>query len=211
MRRQARHPAPILALDLFRRPLFALSAATSVCSFTAQGLAFVSLPFLFEVMLHQSQVATGFLLTPWPLLVALAAPIAGRLSDRFSAGLLGGCGLAVLAVGLALLAFLPAEPSVTAIVWRLAVCGAGFGFFQSPNLRALMTSAPAHRSGSASGIVATGRLFGQTLGAALVAACFSLAGAHGAILALGLGGAFAGLAAFASFARLLVPVKAIKA
>jgi DHA2 family multidrug resistance protein-like MFS transporter len=205
LRRQGRHPAPILPFDLFRRPLFALSAATSVGSFAAQGLAFVALPFLFEVTLHRSQVATGFLMTPWPLLVAVMAPIAGRLSDRFSAGALCGLGLAMLAAGLAALALMPAKPSLFDIIWRLALCGAGFGFFQSPNLRALMTSAPAHRSGSASGIVATGRLFGQTIGAALVAACFSLSGAHGAVLALGLGGLFAGAASVASFSRLLLP------
>ncbi len=121
---------PVLAVDLFRRPLFALSAATSVCSFAAQGLAFVSLPFLFQHALGRSQVETGFLMTPWPVVVALMAPIAGRLSDRYPPGLLGGIGLAILAAGMASLAALPAEPSVVGIAWRMALCGAGFGFFQ---------------------------------------------------------------------------------
>jgi len=43
-----------------------------------------------------------------------------------------------------------------------------------------MSSAPADRSGSASGIVATARLTGQTSGAALAALCFGLAGREGA-------------------------------
>ena len=51
IRRQADHPAPMLPIDLFRRPMFALSAATAVCSFAVQGLAFVSLPFYFEDVL----------------------------------------------------------------------------------------------------------------------------------------------------------------
>ena len=55
-RRHADHPAPMLPIDLFRRPMFALSAATSVCSFAVQGLAFVSLPFYFEDVLLRSQV-----------------------------------------------------------------------------------------------------------------------------------------------------------
>ncbi|MGX7709327.1 MFS transporter [Methylobacterium sp. Gmos1] len=204
LRRQAGHPAPMLAVDLFRRPLFALSAATSVCSFAAQGLAFVSLPFLFQHTLGRSQVETGFLMTPWPVVVALMAPIAGRLSDRYPPGLLGGIGLAILAAGMASLAALPDEPSVVGIAWRMALCGAGFGFFQAPNLRAIMTSAPQSRSGGASGIVATSRLIGQTTGAALVAACFAVAATHGPALALGLGAAFAGIASVVSVSRLAV-------
>jgi DHA2 family multidrug resistance protein-like MFS transporter len=204
LRRQAGHPAPMLAADLLKRPLFALSALTSVCSFAAQGLAFVSLPFLFQHALGRSQVETGFLMTPWPVVVALMAPVAGRLSDRYPPGLLGGIGLAVLALGMGLLAALPVDPSVLDITWRMAICGAGFGFFQAPNLRAIMTSAPPTRSGGASGIVATARLLGQTTGAALVAACFAIADARGPALALGLGGAFAGVASAVSFLRLTV-------
>ena len=90
----------MLPVDLFRRPLFALSTVTAICSFAAQGLAFVSLPFYFQTVLGRSQVETGFLMTPWSLVVALMAPLAGRLSDRYPPGLLGGIGLAVLAVGM---------------------------------------------------------------------------------------------------------------
>jgi MFS transporter, DHA2 family, multidrug resistance protein len=203
-RRQADHPAPMLPIDLFRHPLFALSALTAVCSFAVQGLSFVALPFYFEDVLHRSQVETGFFMTPWPLVVAIMAPIGGRLSDRFSAGLLGGLGLALLGTGMALLALLPTSPGVVDIVWRMAVCGVGFGLFQTPNMRALMSSAPPHRSGSASGIVATARLIGQTAGAALAALCFGLADREGATLALALGAGFAGLGSVMSLLRLTV-------
>ena len=101
------------------------------------------------------------------------------------------------------MAFMPEQPSVFDISWRMLLCGMGFGFFQSPNLKALMTSAPAERSGGASGIVATARLFGQSIGAALVALCFSVSTLHGSRLALGLGAGFAGAACLASFLRLL--------
>jgi DHA2 family multidrug resistance protein-like MFS transporter len=204
MRRHADHPAPMLPIDLFRRPVFALSTATAVCSFAVQGLAFVSLPFYFEEVLLRSQVETGFFMTPWPLVVAIMAPIGGRLSDRYPAGILGGLGLALLGVGMALLAVLPATPSVANIVWRMAICGLGFGFFQTPNMRALMSSAPPGRSGSASGIVATARLTGQTIGAALAALCFSLAGHQGAALALALGAGFAAVGSVMSFLRMAV-------
>ena len=72
----------------------------------------------------------------------------------------------------------------------MVICGIGFGFFQTPNMKAIMSSAPPHRCGSASGIVATARLIGQTTGAALAALCFSLAGRDGAALALALGSRF---------------------
>jgi DHA2 family multidrug resistance protein-like MFS transporter len=98
-RRHADHPAPMLPIDLFRRPVFALSAATAVCAFAVQGLAFVSLPFYFEDILLRTQVETGLFMTPWPLVVAIMAPIAGRLSDRYQAGILGGLGLATLGSG----------------------------------------------------------------------------------------------------------------
>jgi MFS transporter, DHA2 family, multidrug resistance protein len=203
-RRNADHPAPMLPIDLFRLPMFALSAATSVCSFAVQGLAFVSLPFYLEDVLGRTQVETGFFMTPWPLVVAIMAPIGGRLSDRYPVGILGGIGLALLSVGMVLLATLPAEPGIANIVWRMVICGIGFGFFQTPNLRALMSSAPPHRSGSASGIVATARLTGQTLGAALAALCFALGDHEGATLALALGAGFAALGSVMSFLRLAV-------
>jgi len=207
-RRHADHPAPILPIDLFRRPLFALSAATAICSFGVQGLSFVALPFYFEDVLGRSQVETGFFMTPWPLVVAIMAPIGGRLADRFPAGILAGIGLILLGLGMALLAMLPANPSVADIVWRTMVCGFGFGFFQTPNLKAIMSSAPPHRSGSASGIVATARLIGQTTGAALAALCFILAGRGGAVLALALGAGFAGVGSVMSFLRLTVAPRA---
>src|ERR1700686_5409464 len=207
IRRQADHPAPMLPVDLFRKPLFALSTATAICSFAVQGLAFVSLPFYFEDILGRTQVETGFFMTPWPLVVAVMAPIAGPLSDRYAAGILGSVGLALLGLGMALLAMLPGNPHIADIVWRMALCGCGFGFFQAPNMKAIMSSAPAGRSGGSSGIVATARLIGQTSGAALAALCFGLVGREGATTALVLGAAFAVLGCVMSSLRLLVAAK----
>ena len=203
VRRQLGQAAPLLPIDLYRRPLFALSSATSMCSFAAQGLAFVSLPFLFQTSLGRTAVETGLLLTPWPVATAIMGPIAGPLSDHYPPAILGGVGLVVLAVGLALMAGLPEGSSDVGIMARMAVCGAGFGLFQSPNLRAIMSAAPPNRSGGASGTIATSRLVGQSVGAALVALCFGLVGGAGPVLALSLGAGFAGVASLVSFSRLL--------
>lgn len=174
VRRQIRLPAPLLPVDLLRIPAFALSMATSVASFCAQMVSYVALPFYFQDVLHLSSTQTGFLLTPWPIAVAVMAPVSGRLADRYPPGLLGGIGLAMLAAGLACLTALPAEPATLDIVWRLTLCGLGFGLFQSPNNKVIVTSAPRERSGGASGMQSTARLTGQSLGAALVAVIFGL-------------------------------------
>ena len=204
LHRQKGHAAPMLPVDLLRRPLFALSVATSMASFTTQGLAFVSLPFFIEGVLQREAVQTGFLMAPWAVLVAAGAPLAGRLSERYPPGLMGGIGLLLLCAGLASLALLTPDASTAAIVLRMALCGAGFALFQSPNLNALMTAAPPERSAGASGMVAMARLNGQALGAALVALCFGLAGSRGPVWALLLGATLAGLAALLSGARLFV-------
>ena len=192
----------MLALDLFRNKVFALSSLTSICAFATQGLAFVSLPFLFTGSLGLSQVEAGILLTPWPAIVASLAPVSGRMADRYSTGLLGGIGLGTLAVGMLLLSSLPMHPSYADIIWRLLLCGGGFGLFQAPNLKALMSAAPPHRSGGASGIVSISRNMGQASGAALVAVCFRLVPEHGPRMALMLGCGFASCAAIASLLRL---------
>ena len=205
IRRQMALPFPLLPVDLLRIPVFALSMVTSVCSFTAQMLAFVSLPFFLQTVLGRSEVETGLLLTPWPLATMVMAPLAGYLIERVHAGLLGGLGLAVMATGLFALALLPHNPDDLDVVWRMILCGAGFGLFQSPNNHTIISAAPRHRSGGASGMLGTARLLGQSSGAALVALMFNLFHEHGTHASLLLAGSFATLAAVVSSLRMSQP------
>ena len=202
VRRSLSQTSPLAPVDLMRNRLFSLTVLTSVASFTAQMLAFVALPFHLQLDLHASQVATGLLITPWPLAVGVAAPLAGRLADRYPAAILGGIGLATLALGLALLAFAPAHVGSLGICWRMALCGLGFGLFQAPNNRTMLSAAPMSRSGAAGGVLATARLTGQTAGATLTAVLFRASG-HGPILAIGAGALFAAAASAVSFSRLV--------
>jgi DHA2 family multidrug resistance protein-like MFS transporter len=174
VRTQIRLAAPLLPLDLLQIPAFALSMVASICSFAAQMIAYVALPFYFHDALGFSETRTGFLMTPWPLAIAAMSPFAGRLADRVPPGLLGSLGLVLLAVGMAALALLPEAPTTLDIVWRLTLSGIGFGLFQSPNNKVIITSAPRERSGGASGMQASARLVGQSLGAAWVAVLFGL-------------------------------------
>ncbi len=174
VRRQLTLPVPLLPVDLLRLPLFSLSIGTSVCSFCAQMLAMVSLPFYLQNVLGRDEVATGLLLTPWPLFAA----------------------------GLFLLAMLPAQPADADIIWRMMLCGAGFGLFQSPNNHTIISAAPRNRSGGASGMLGTARLTGQSAGAALVALMFNLFSDSGTHASLILAGGFASAAAAISLVRL---------
>ncbi|AMG89663.1 MFS transporter [Bordetella parapertussis] len=202
VRRQRAVEAPLLPLDLLRKAAFSLSLCTSICSFAAQTLAYVGLPFYYQLVLGFNAVDTGILLAPWPLALAAIASSSGRLADRWGAAVLGSIGMALLAAGLLLLAALPREPAITDVLLRMAICGAGFGLFQPANNRAIMGAAPPSRSGAASGMLGTARLLGQAAGAALVAYLLGRAGPQGAVQCLYAGAACAGVAGVISLARL---------
>lgn len=206
--RQRHEAAPLLPVDLLRIPVFALSMLTSVSAFAAQTLTFLALPFLMLDVWHLSPMHAGLLLTAWPCGVVLSAPVAGALIGRYHGGMLGAVGLALLCAGLAALASLSGEPGTAAVVWRLVLCGVGFGLFQSPNNHIIVTSAPLHRSGGASGMLATARITGQSAGAVLAAFIFALTGVSGGTgprAALGLAALFAAVSGLFSFARTRKP------
>jgi DHA2 family multidrug resistance protein-like MFS transporter len=208
LRRQAALALPLFPVDLLRIPVFALSMGTSVGAFCAQMLSFIALPFLLLDTYGRSHFEAGLLITAWPLAIVVMAPIAGRLIGRYPDGLLGGIGLALLATGLTLLAALPAQPGNGDIVWRMALCGLGFGLFQSPNNHTIVTTPPPHRSGAASGMLGTARLTGQTLGAVLLAGIFSFWSPHdgkGQVIALALAACCAAVAAVCSTLRTRQP------
>lgn len=196
----------LLPLDLLRAPAFALSIATSVVAFAAFMLAFVTLPFLLQGPLELGVAMTGLLMTAWPAGVGVAAPLAGRFADRYPAGLLGGVGLAFFALGLWLLSGLDTASGSVDIVWRLVLCGAGFGFFQTPNNRAILMAAPRARAGAAGGMLASARILGQVAGAVGVAACFHWFGVASTPTFLRVAAAVAVLAAIISALRLQVGV-----
>lgn len=205
VRRESRRSSPLIPLDLLRIPILSLSLVTSICCFTAQMLALISLPFDLQNRLGFSPAETGLLLTPWPVAVAIAAPIVGRLADRWPAAVLGGVGLVIMALGLALLAAVPAAATPLDFVWRMAICGLGFGLFQTPNNRIILGTAPRARSGAAGGLLGTARLIGQSLGAVGVALCFHFGGASPTVWALTLGAVAAAMAGAVSFTRLIAP------
>jgi DHA2 family multidrug resistance protein-like MFS transporter len=175
LRRERGKSTPLFPVDLLRNRLFALSLCSSVSAFSAQTLATIALPFLMLGRWGLSPAQAGVAMTAWPLGLIAAAPFVARLIGRLPGGLLGGIGMGVMATGLLLVALLPDRPELSNVAWRLAVCGIGFGLFQSPNNHIIVTSAPLGRSGAASGMLGTARLTGQSAGAVGVAAIFGIA------------------------------------
>ncbi|WP_323150344.1 MFS transporter, partial [Pseudomonas oryzihabitans] len=169
VRRERGLAAPLLPVDLLGLPAMRHSVLASVCSFAAQMLCFLALPFYLQHQLGLVPLQIALLMLAWPLTVAVSAQVAGRLADRYPPQrlcMLGGLGIAL---GLAAAAVMPLEQSTTLLVPCLIVGGIGFGFFQVPNNRIMLTAAPLGRNGATGGVQATARQTGMALGAASLA------------------------------------------
>lgn len=181
VRRERGETKPILPIDLLARPVIALSVVGAYTAFIASMTLLLSTPFRLQHEYAFTAAEVGAAIAPWPLTNMLVAPLAGWLSDRVPAGILGGIGMAISIVALLLLAWMPHHPSYFDVAWRMVLCGSGFGTFLPPNARLIIGSAPRERAAAAGGLVSTVRLLGQTTGATLVAA----------LLAAGIGGGMA--------------------
>ncbi|HEX2979262.1 MAG TPA: MFS transporter [Anaerolineaceae bacterium] len=173
VRVEIRNPFPMLDLGLFTRRIFTASVSSAVLNY----ICLYSVLFLMPFYLIQGRGLTssqaGLLLTAQPIVMAIAAPIFGSLSDRIGSRLPAVLGMLVLAVGLFLLSRLEPASHWGSVSLALAVAGLGTGMFVSPNNSALMGSAPANRQGIASGMLAIGRNVGMALGIGMAGAILS--------------------------------------
>ena len=180
VRREIPRAVPLIPIDLLRSRPFRISVIASVCCFAGQMASYIALPFYLQHNLGQDPFTTGVYMTPWPLVVAIAGPISGRLADRMSNGLLCALGGALLALGLALAATWPAHGALWPLLLFTMVSGLGFGIFQTPNNRNMLLSAPRERSGATGGMQGTARLLGQTIGSVIMALLFTLTSSEAA-------------------------------
>jgi len=174
IRRQLGMPLPMFAVDLFAQSRFTLAVFACFASFVSQTIAYVTLPFAFQTVMHHTPLQVGALLLPWLLASAVMAPISGPLADRYNSSRLAALGLGIFSIGLVCTTLMGPDPAPADIAWRMAVCGIGYGLFQSPNNRAMQISAPRERSAAPQAIQGVARLLGQTVGAAIVALIFAL-------------------------------------
>ncbi len=199
--REMPREAPLIPLDLLRVGSFRVSVIASVCCFAGQAASMVALPFYLQHGLGQDAFRTGLYMTPWPLTVAVAAPLAGRLANRISTARLCAVGGACLAAGLAASALWPLHGSPQPLIPLTMLCGLGFGLFQVPNNRNMLLSAPRERSGAAGGMQGTARLTGQTVGAVTMSLLFTLAAGNAPRIGLGIAAASTLIAGLVSTLR----------
>ncbi len=206
VRRSRGQPAPLMPVDLLSITPIAYAVGASAFSFAAQMAAFVALPFYFQKTLQYSYAEVGILLGAWSVGVAVMAPVSAALSERYSIALLCGIGAGSMALGVGWLLLFGPGVAFTWPMVAMLLGGVGFGFFQTPNNRALLGGAPRHRSGAAGAIQATTRVFGQSLGTALVGVAFTVGQADGLMLGVLVSVICALVAMAINIARMLSPV-----
>lgn len=202
VRHQLGQAHPIFPVDLMRIPVIGMSTIAAALVYVVQGICYVVLPFRLHDEFGVSMGMLGLIMALWPLGVAAVAPVAGRFAERQPPGTIGSAGLVCLLVGLTLVWMLPADFAFADALWRMFVCGIGFGLFQASNSVAIITNAPPQRSGGAAATQGAARLTGQTMGAATASALFGISPSAATSLGLQVACLFAAAALVASAMRI---------
>lgn len=206
IRRETPKDVPLIPIDLLRDPSFRNSVIASVLCFSGVSASLLALPFHLQHALGQSAWMTGLYMTPWPVAVAMCAPLASRLSNRTSTAWLCATGGILLAIGLGATALWPVPGGAWVLIPFTMVSGFGFGLFNVANNRNMFLSVPKARSGAAGGLQGTARLTGQTAGAIIMTLLFaSASNARAPRLSLGIAAVLTLAAGLASTLRAARP------
>jgi len=153
---------PVLSLRLFRNNrIFAFSNLAAFINYSATAASGFLLSLYLQYVKGMSPREAGLVLVAQPVVMAVASPLTGRLSDRIEPRWLASAGMAVSAAGLLLLAFLNIGSPLAVVTGCLVLLGMGFGLFSSPNTNAVMSSVDMRSLGVASATLGTMRLTGQ--------------------------------------------------
>jgi MFS family permease len=163
-RTQSRTARPLLDIAFLRgNPGFDLANAASTLGYAAGFSTGFLVSLLLQGVMGLSAGEAGYVLLAQPVVMALASPLAGMLSDRFHPGKVGAAGLSVLCLGMLALATMGADTGAAQVAWLLGLAGLGFALFVSPNIHAIMRSSDGPHMGMASGLLATMRGLGMCL------------------------------------------------
>jgi EmrB/QacA subfamily drug resistance transporter len=167
--------SPVLNVRLFSgNAVFALSNLAALINYSATNATAFLLSLYLQYIKGLSPQDAGLVLVAQPIVMAVLAPIAGRLSDMFDPRGLASLGMAVTTVGLVMLIFVGEGTSLGFIILAQLILGVGFGFFSSPNSNAVMSSVDKKIYGVASGTLGTMRVVGQMLSLGIATLLFSL-------------------------------------
>lgn len=160
---------PLIKVDLFTKNRgFAFSNIAALLNYGATFAVGYLIAIYLQVIMGYSSQTAGFIMITQPAIMMIVAPLAGRLSDRFSSYKLSSIGMGLCALGITILAFVTVASSLAWIITGLLVTGLGFGFFSSPNTNAIMGSVAQEDHGVASSILTTMRSVGHSSSMALV-------------------------------------------
>lgn len=171
---ELRLESPVLNVKLFKNRTFAFSNLAALINYSATFAVTFLLSLYLQYIKALDPLSAGLILVAQPVMMAIFAPIAGRLSDRFVPQKLAALGMALSTLGLFIFAFINEETSIAFITVGLLIIGTGFGFFSSPNTNAIMGSVERKFYGVASAMVSTMRLLGQTFSMGLALLVFAL-------------------------------------
>ena len=164
VRYERRCASPVVNLALFSgNRVFAWSSLAALINYAATTAIAFMLSLYLQCIRGFDARGAGLVLITQACMMTASSLVAGRLSDRFSAGGLATAGMAVIAAGLAGLVFLAPATPMALVVASLVLLGAGFGMFSSPNTNVIMSSVEKKYYGQASATTGTMRLTGQAM------------------------------------------------
>lgn len=170
IQRRTRHP--MIDLSLFRNRPFLIGNLSGWLSFVAMFANNMLLPFYLQQILKYTPTQIGLLLTAFPVMMAIAAPISGHASDKYGPLALTTGGLALTALGLFYYSTLTPSAHFYQVIPGALLMGLGSGMFQSPNNSSVMSSVPPPKLGIAGGINSLVRNVGMVTGIALSVSLF---------------------------------------
>ncbi len=164
-------PEPMFDMRLFRIRAFAAGNLASLLGAIARGgLQFMLVIWLAGIWLPlhgynfvDTPLWAGIYMLPLTAGFLIAGPISGILSDRYGQRLFATAGLLVATCAFVGLMLLPIVFPYWVFGILIFLNGVGSGLFASPNTSAIMSSVPAYRRGSASGMRSTFQNSGMSL------------------------------------------------
>jgi len=176
--RQSRTDVPLMNLGFFRNPTFSLSNGAIFCSYFIQQMNTFLMPFFLMNILLLASGRAGFVMLASPIAMMLLSPIGGRLTDSFGSRKPALTGLTVLATACVIMSTMSQATPVFVVILGLFLFGAGNGMSVVAINSAIFSAVPKTDSGIASGMVATMRNLGQTIGVACAGAIMALRRSH---------------------------------
>ena len=165
---EARTAHPMLDIALFRNPRFtAASGSVAIAFFALNGFIFLTTQY-FQVVKGYGPLGTGVRLLPVAGSVAVASVTGTRLAVRIGNKIIVGGGLTLFCAALLWISTVSQVTSYWVLAAQMIVFGTGMGLTQAPATEAIMGAVPKHKAGVGSAVNDATRLFGGTLGVAVI-------------------------------------------